>query len=445
VWCLFAVVIALFSAGIASASFAEGTPLDRIYVTGMEGGSGGTYGYYVKRVGGNVVQARNENQTYDPASALKILLLAYAVRQIAAGDDSFESPVTVYVYPHSRNSNGNPANPDLCPNPADEIPANATSRDLRSVLSEMMHRSDNRMTRAIELRYGRVNLQNLASTVGMAHTSLRQIFGCANDNGRENSWSLDDAARLYEGIATGTVVPASAVGTLYASMGSLSYGQLSPVVANVIAPEAVSLEIADAVPAFTAAVALRFKGGSYDVCTGSCAADDTVSRDEAGIVTLPFQSPTGQLPTGFVWGSFIEGLDVSCPGFPCAAADRAFTAMDSAVPELLRPVIRAALQTWASLMVISAGPAKYVAGRLKLTARLGTHYGAKHPAGLPVLFVVKSRTVCRATTNAAGVATCTVRTPGRATSYTARFNGGAGLFAATTTGRLPKPPKSDRT
>ena len=214
--------------------------------------------------------------------ALSRPLLAYAMRQVTNGADSLTNSVTVYSYPDNRN--GLPASdPNLCPNPGDEVPGNATSMSLQDVLSGMMRVSNNRFTRAIELRYGRANLQAYASSLGMGSTRLLQIFGCGADGGVQNTWSLDDAGRLYEAMVNGSAVPASAkdqsLGMMLSFPGS-SIGGIS--VGSIINSEASALGISGAARDFASSSVLRIKGGSYDICYGSCGDDDVVTRDEAG-------------------------------------------------------------------------------------------------------------------------------------------------------------------
>ena len=409
--------------------------VDQILQQGMQAGSGGSDGYYLKQVNGPLLLALNDGLVYDPASALKTLYLAYAMRQVANGADALANPVTAYLYPNSRNAGGNPANKDLCPDPADEVPGNVVSPSptLQEILSGMMQLSNNRFTRAVELRYGRGNLQAFASSLGMANTRLSQIFGCGADGGVQNFWTLADAGRLYEAIATGNAVPAASTDTLYGLMLSRRGSDYL----NIINSEASALGIPDAASPFAAAMVVRLKGGSYNICHGSCGADDVVTRDEAGVMTLPFQNPKGAVPTDFVWGSFIANVQMSCSSFPCAAANQASAAVETSLPELFRPAIRTALQSWAALTTLAADAATYRLNKLYVSARLTTQYGGKAAAGQTIQFSVGGRPLCGAVTDANGVATCSGSARGDASAYTATFAGGNDLFPATATAFVP--------
>lgn len=430
---LFALLVGLASAAPADTSQSA----DQALQQGLQGSSGGSFGYYLKQVGGAALLQRNDSLAYDPASALKTLILAYALHQVASGADSLSNLVTVYNYPNSRNANGNPANPDLCPDPADEVPANASSIDLQSVLSGMMQVSNNRYTRALELRYGRGNLSAYAASLGMSSTRFDQIFGCGWDGGLRNNWTLDDAGRLYEAIVTGSAGSASVRDQLMSDMPILQVSYTS-----VAQQEASSLGIPGATVPFGNSTIAYYKDGAYDICVGACSSSTYIIRDTAGILVLPFQTAKGVVPTDFVWGSFIANVLASCSSFPCQAGDRAEAAVKSSLTEIFRPAIHAALQTWTSLTVLSARAAVWMPkGLLKVSAYLATRYGMKHPAGQVIRFAIKGRVICQAKSSVSGFASCTSRPPKGATVYTAKFSGTSTLFGATAAGRIPKQPK----
>jgi hypothetical protein len=442
------VVGALALAGIAFCGTADGqqqgrlgeqatAQLDQIYSNAMAAGSGGTFGYYLKQTKGPVLAARNDGYVYDPASALKALLLVDALRHVADGSDALSNPVTVYTYPQSRNANGDPVSPNLCPDPADEVPANFVNPapTLQAVLQGMMQVSNNRYTRAIELRYGRDSVNGLAQALGMTNTSQNQIFGCGSDNNQHNVWTLDDAGKLYEAIAAGTALNPTETQTLNQIMLTLPFGFSSPQFDSIVQQEASSLGLdVQAEASVASGMTIRSKGGSYDICFGSCATDDVVDRDQAGIVTLPTQTPTRPSTQSYAWGSFIADETASCPAFPCAAADAANTAVGAAVPELLRPAIHAALATWVAKTTISAGTGILKGRKLTLSARLSRTFSASRPAGVTISFVVGGHTICRARTNASGTAQCSGITRSRPKTYAARFAGTSSLFASSAIG-----------
>ena len=173
---------------------------------------------------------------------------------------------------------------------------------------------------------------------------------------------------------------------------------------------------------------IHLKGGSYDICYGSCAGDDVITRDYAGQLTLPIQTPGRPTNQAFVWGSFIANETTSCPAFPCGAANLANTAVAAALPELFRPAIRSALQTWAAKTSLHASLGHLKNRKLAVGAQLITTFGRKRPQGMTVTFSAAGRTICSAKTNNAGSAHCTGTLRRRVKTYTARFAGTDGLF-----------------
>jgi Beta-lactamase enzyme family len=403
----------------------------------MAGGTGGAFGYYLKQVGGSVLLRRNDSLAYDPASALKTLLLVDALRQVAAGSDSLTNPVTVYAYPNSRNANGDPASPDLCPDPADEVAANLVNPapSLQTVLQGMMQVSNNRYTRAIELRYGRANINALAQTLGMSSTDQNQIFGCGNDNNEHNSWTLDDAGKLYEAISNGTAVGAPGTQTAFGMMLSID---LKPLMTDDVQLEAVKLGLSAITAQFESGIKLYQKGGSYDVCYTSCGTDDQVTRDYAGVAILPIQTPRGPSSESFVWGSFIANEMASCPSFPCPSADNAGAATLNAIPDLLLPAVQEALTTWSAPTLLAASVGRLRRHRLAMSARLVALYSRAPLAGLTIRFSVRGRTVCSSKTSRTGVARCTVLMRSMPSSYTARFGGSSVHFPTSTIGHISR-------
>ena len=299
----------------------------------------------------------------------------------------------------------------------------------------MMQQSNNRYTRALELRYGRDNLAAFASSLGMSNTNFVQIFGCAVDGGQKNVWNLVDAGKLYEAIASGVAVPAVARNQLLSMMPS---GDVNYIKA--VQSEAASLGIPSAYFDFLQDSEAYYKPGSYDICSGRCGSSNIiVIRDAAGMLTLPLQTPKGTVETFYVWGSFIDNLTTSCQSdLTCPTGDIAYDAVKGALPELFRPAIHAALATWLSVTTVSVRPGIYAGGKLRLSAVLRRRYVNKSLGGQKVGFTMGGHALCTAVTTSAGLASCFARAPkvsGR--TYSARFAGGSGLFPSSGLGRLP--------
>jgi beta-lactamase class A len=138
-----------------------------------QGLGNGVYGLYLKKVGTPALLGLNQSFRYEPASAIKVLYLLYAMLQVEGGHGTLNDDVVYYADP------GNPTNPGVCPDPAWEIPSNAQHTTLRQGLAAMMQVSDNRMTRSMALKYGITTVDGYAHSIGMSSTHLRQDrIGC---------------------------------------------------------------------------------------------------------------------------------------------------------------------------------------------------------------------------------------------------------------------------
>jgi hypothetical protein len=266
---------------------------------------------------------------------------------------------------------------------------------------------------------------------------LNQILGCGWDGGAKNAWSLRDAGVLYEAIANGTAVPSSARSDLLGIMLGTGFD-----FAGVVNEEASTLGLQGVVNLFLSGLIYSWKDGAYRICDGSCPSQQLIIRDRAGILTLPVQGPKERGTVDYVWGAFIANGHGLCESTSCAPYTQTNSAIVAAVPELSRPAIHAALQTWASVTTLAARPAVYVKGLARVAAILSSRYGTQKLTGQVIRFRANGKALCSASTGATGVAVCTAKPPkGKLVSYTATFAGTATLFPATVSAPLPPAPK----
>lgn len=160
----------------------------------MQGLTDATCGVYLKRVGGDVLVASNENAKFEPASTIKALHLYHAFREIERGAATLNEMVTL---PGS----------DFCVANQDNDPY--TRETMRETLRRMMRSSDNSATEAIRRRFGKASLRTTAATLGMSHTELKHNLGCgwAPEMGGHNWTTLVDLGRLFENVAAGNPFP----------------------------------------------------------------------------------------------------------------------------------------------------------------------------------------------------------------------------------------------
>jgi hypothetical protein len=327
----------------------ETSRLRQIMKTGLNGGS---YGIYLKRVGGSTVVNLQGGTVFEPASSIKVVHHLYTMRQIATGPDTLGSTFYYYVKP------GDTSNKDVCPDTAWESNvANRRTTTIQDGLNKMMQVSDNRTTRGVVIRYGFPALNTMAqTTIGMSNTALAQNVGCGFKNGLRNNFTLVDAGKLYEGVSNGSLLSGTTRDSFWSIMlgGTVAAG--TPL-ATIVSQEATKLGKSAAVAtSFRQNMNQRSKGGSYDICGSSCN-PYTYYRSAAGRITIPFKSGATIVPTDYVYGRFVDGLTIPCAvksasettaqaEARCAKYKAANKAMNDAGTELFRSVIRAALQTW---------------------------------------------------------------------------------------------------
>jgi hypothetical protein len=316
--------------------------------------AGGSYGIYLKRVGGAVAVNLKEGTIFEPASSMKVVHHLYAMRRIASGAEHLDAPAD-FIWYHYVPTDG----PGVCPDPADETPANRVTSTMRYGLTQMMQASDNRTTRGYQLRYGHATLNAFVTSIGMANTELRQIIGCGFNNGLRNDLTLVDAGKLYEGVANGSLLSGANRTTFYEIMLGGPIGS-SSALATIVRQEASSLGMTTAeANSFIANTWTRTKGGSYDVCNpGACNPPYQYIRTAAGVISMPAKTAGGAFSHRlYVYGRFVEKLTMNCrfqnPGESAAAygavcpkwktANEAYT---KAGNEVFRAQIRAALATW---------------------------------------------------------------------------------------------------
>jgi hypothetical protein len=332
-------------------SNAETSRLRKIMADGLTGSS---YGVYVKKVGGGTVAGLQQSTIFEPASTIKVVHHLYTMRriQLGLGGDTLSTPINYYVKPTD------PTNKDVCPDPAWETDrANLVATTLQDALTKMMQNSDNRTTRAFQVRYGYPTINAYMDAIGMTSSEFRQILGCGFQNDLRNDLTLVDAGRLYEGVSNGTLLGGSARDSFWSIMlgGPVS---ATSALGLMIKDEGAKLgKSATKVNTFIGATNTRSKGGSYDICGSSCSSY-TYIRTVAGRITIPFKNGAGSIvPTDYVYGRFADGLTIPCTPKSssettaqaearCSKYKKANAALNKVGTEMFRTIVRAALKTW---------------------------------------------------------------------------------------------------
>lgn len=321
-------------------------------------------GAFLKEVNGPVVASVNENRRYEPASGIKALAHVTALRAVTAGSASLGESINYYFDP------SDPTNPDICPENA--LPNTASNRittTLSQALERMMERSDNRTTRAVQLRFGNALLNATALALGMTRSQYTQIIGCGDPG---NYLTARDIAALYERVRNGTAGLSAAATAQFDRLmldedtvdtEGVAFNEGVPgfVRAAVSEEAAARLGLPASDPlvqsfaaAFLAKVRSGQKGGSYNL--GINSSTHYVVRTNAGWIGLPYKDAQGNVVTrNFVFSAFIDQAKVAnAPSGQQSAGElKVEAAIGAAEKELVRDTVRAAIASWGPVVRVS--------------------------------------------------------------------------------------------
>lgn len=308
---------------------------------GWGGGIDGLYYAPISNIN-KPLEAFNSNYRYEPASAIKVLYLTYALYQVQVGNDSLASSFTYYVDP------ADPTNSGVCPQTAWEVPANAVHTTLGAAIPLMMYNSDNRVTRAMEERYGITNANNFAHILGMGTSSLAQPFiGCGFQGGVRNQLTAYDVSNLYAKVAAGKVLDPAMTKLFFTDeLGGVPSS--TDYLTTVINQEAAKLGKSSIAPTFVADTLNHWKAGSYAFCMASGCADYKAEFGIAGVMSFPAKTTLGKItPKLYSYADWVNDLYVPCvPGSSCSAETAAYAMIGQTSDEAARPAIDAALKNW---------------------------------------------------------------------------------------------------
>jgi hypothetical protein len=285
----------------------------------------GTVGLYLKQVGGGVLANLMDSSVFEPASAIKAVTHLYTMRQLQAGTVSLTTLITKYLPPVGSSC------PVNTPNGTETI---------QTADREMMWHSDNTRTRELNDYFGYTNVNLMASSLGMVHTSINHIIGCGGPI--PDQTTLDDLAVLYEGVANGTFVNAAHRSLFFSQMAGKSQfasegydwtGLWTTDIPNLINQEAPASMTAADRAYFRSQMDLAYKAGNYKLC-GPSGCNVSYVDDVAifGWAKIPFCDAGG--PRQFVFGTYI---------YDSTSDTGSTAAFNSTKAELLREQIHAGL------------------------------------------------------------------------------------------------------
>ncbi|MGH2703272.1 MAG: serine hydrolase, partial [Actinomycetota bacterium] len=317
-----------------------------------------SFGFYLKEVGGPVWAALQHNHVFEPASTTKVLHHLTAMQAVQDARASLTEDITWFVRPDddARYPGDSDYSDDKnkCAYESDGTPiaSNSYVDELGEViLRQMMEQSDNRATDAVLNRFGFNAINDTADDVGMTNTELNHRIGCPRDaspNYARNELTLFDAGLLYEGVSNGSLIGTGVLRNTFYDYMLNGVGGWKSVVDEEASDLGLSQAVADDfLEAMTAAV----KGGSYtnsaDCPSGVSGECKLVRRTGFGRLSLPFKfSPTGApILKDYLYGSFVDG-EFECGNNCDGEIELIGEVRTQAHFEMMRPRIRAALETW---------------------------------------------------------------------------------------------------
>jgi hypothetical protein len=189
---------------------------------------GGSFGYFLKRVGGPVLDTINPDLSFHPSSAIKVLYMIEALRQVDSGGLNLTTnmtscPTVVTAGPgqtcpnsfSNATAGGGGGNCTLAANTLNNCgaqPPNTLNLGLGLGLCAMMKVSNNASANAIQETVGGGNpqtgwnnvLNNAGTVIGLTSTTFANRMGCGGPitNNPFNLTTLRDVGLIYEQMAT---------------------------------------------------------------------------------------------------------------------------------------------------------------------------------------------------------------------------------------------------
>jgi hypothetical protein len=291
----------------------------------------GSYGFYLKLVGGGVIANLKAGSQYEPASALKVLYHAKSIHEESLGTAHDADTITYHYNP------ADPTNPGICP---DSYATTATT-NLKNADQQMMWVSDNRMTRGILEKYTKPAMLSYAASLGLTATAINHNIGCPTSL-THNLTTLADLGKVYEAYQNNTITANPAWKSQFRGrmLNESNYSGFRASACPIVNQIAASLgKSAATATAFCNALTWIAKGGSYQY-GGSY--PYAVSWDGVSMTGVPYKTAGVITPKFFIFGEYVDETVINS----AAEANSVNAARSKEFVEAMRPYIRAALSTW---------------------------------------------------------------------------------------------------
>lgn len=290
----------------------------------MRAATDGTVGFMLADIDGTLplmFGQLNGQKPFEPASAIKVLAHAHAMRRVYFNNVTLSTPLTVY---NSYSPTGS-----SCPGSS-----NAISEPLSTVLSKMMEDSDNARTKAVTDYFNLSNINFTGNSIGMSDTLWSHTIGCGSQGIISPNWTtLWDLMELHKEIVGGFLGPHR---EMFYTLMRDSTNDLG--FASLCYTEGAALGLpTSTVQNFISQCRLAHKGGSYGLQQSG--GNPYYHRSEFGYLKLPYIYGGQLAPREFAFGAFVN--DASSE----TGADTAI--WTNGLPTMLRGIVNTALSTWA--------------------------------------------------------------------------------------------------
>lgn len=277
----------------------------------LRSGTDGASGIYLKQVNGPVLAYINGDRKFEPASSIKVMFHAHAMKQVQVNRQiTLDTAIRI---------------PQLQTNGCWTMASNTFTEPLRTSLQLMMENSDNARTIGVQVHFSNDAINAAMQSLQLTNTAVLRLL-CQTPF---NESTLVDFGKLHEAIANGWLDAAHRQ-TFYDLMNnSVGYGGVG--LAAMIDEEAAALSLPTvARDAFKSEVRIAWKAGSWGP-------NGSFYWSTFEWLSLPFRNGPVLTPREYVSGVFIDGASVN---------SQAEATMNLAKREVLREVVRSALATW---------------------------------------------------------------------------------------------------
>jgi beta-lactamase class A len=285
----------------------------------------GRFGFLLKPIGTGPAFELYADMPFEPASAIKTLVLLHALRSVERGEADLNEPVRFLGVMRA------------------SCPEGGGSREapLLEALRAMMQDSDNAATHALRERFGDGAIRATALEVGLTNTILRHRIGCAEglDGAYENpnQTTLRDLALLYERLGSDSLTDTSRA-LAWRLMNSTTGHALPAPLRHLVEQEASALPGAGRlVEPFLEQTRVTQKSGNYAWRIGG---PEYHHECRAGLIWLPFKDARGE----------VRSTPHAVAAFVNDASDGEAASMTATTLywECLRTRVRDAIRSWAA-------------------------------------------------------------------------------------------------